>query len=171
MFDLFPSRRLDFSRLDKTSLSNLGQWNMKVFEEAESLFKELDTFFDDAKGKYVVPQTPKYPPTNILKKDNSYTIEMAVAGYSKNELEATLKGNLLTIKGSKIEDKVEEEGEEPIFVQRGISARTFERTFTTPKDSTIDSVSLENGMLTIVIQLPVKEEKKEEHQTLEIITK
>lgn len=169
MFDLFPSRRLDFSRLDKTSLNNLGQWNMKVFEEAESLFKELDTFFDDAKGKYVVPQTSKYPPTNILKKDNTYTIEMAVAGYSKNELEASLKGDLLSVKGSKVENELE--GEAPVFVQRGISARTFERTFTIPKDSTIDSISLENGMLTIIIQLPVKEEEKDEHRTLEIVSK
>ena len=65
-----------------------------------------------------------YPPYNIKQvKDNKYVIEMAVAGFSKSDIEVTLEGNKLIVKGNTKED------EEDNFLFKGIANRNFTREF------------------------------------------
>ena len=95
-----------------------------------------------------------FPPYNI-RKDNEelYTIEMAVAGFSKEDLEAELKDGVLTVRSKPEQD----EGE---YLHRGIAKRAFSRSFTLSDDMVIKGADLENGMLTISLERIVPEEKK-----------
>ena len=73
-----------------------------------------------------------FPPYNIRKEDeNNYTIEMAVAGFSKEDIEAELKEGVITIRSKP--DK--EEGE---FLHRGIAKRAFSRSFTLSDDMVVN---------------------------------
>ena len=87
-----------------------------------------------------------FPPYNIRKdKDDFYTIEMAVAGFSKDDLEAELKDGVLTIR-SKSEN---EDGE---YLHRGIAKRSFTKSFTIADDMVIQGADLINGMLSINLE-------------------
>ena len=69
-----------------------------------------------------------YPPYNIKQvKDNKYVIEMAVAGFAKSDIEVTLDGNKLVIKGSTNDDSGTSDEN---FLFKGIANRNFQRTFT-----------------------------------------
>lgn len=92
-----------------------------------------------------------YPPYNIKQvKDNKYVIEMAVAGFAKSDIEMTLEGNKLVIKGiSKDEDS---EG----YLYKGIANRAFERTFTLNDKIEIKDAEMVNGMLKVWLENMVK---------------
>ena len=111
----------------------------------------FDRLFDDVERN---GNLTGFPPYNIRKEqDDFYTIEMAVAGFSKDDLEAEIKDGVLTI-SSKTE---KEEGE---YLHRGIAKRSFSKSFTLADDMVIQSADLVNGMLTINLERIVPEEKK-----------
>ena len=92
-----------------------------------------------------------YPPYNIRQvKDNKYVIEMAVAGFAKTDLEITMDGNKLVVKGL----TKEEDGEH--FLYKGIANRAFERAFTLNDKVEIKDAELVNGMLKIWLENIVK---------------
>ena len=92
-----------------------------------------------------------YPPYNIKQvKDNKYVIEMAVAGFAKSDIEITLDGSKLSIKGA---TKDTEEGE---FLFQGIANRGFERAFTLNDKVEIKDAELVNGMLRVWLENIVK---------------
>lgn len=101
-----------------------------------------------------VEQTQKavgYPPYNIRQvKENKYVIEMAVAGFSRTDLEITMDGNKLVVKGATKED----DGEQ--FLYKGIANRAFERAFTLNDKVEIKDAELVNGMLKIWLENIVK---------------
>lgn len=154
MFDLFATKRYKFPSLDK-NFRELSQWNVKLFDEVDSIFSELDTFFDKNKEAYVFPESPKFPPSNVIRQDGNYVIELAVAGFSEKDLKITYVDNLLTVEGGKTEG---DEAETTEYIQRGISSRKFVKTFKLPDNSEIDSVDLENGMLTIKVSIPKEDD-------------
>ncbi|HAF89675.1 MAG TPA: heat-shock protein, partial [Deltaproteobacteria bacterium] len=79
--------------------------------------------------------------------------EMAVAGFSKEDLEAELKEGVLNVRSK----PDQEEGE---YLHRGIAKRAFSRSFTLSDDVVIKGADLVNGMLTINLERIVPEEKK-----------
>lgn len=92
-----------------------------------------------------------YPPYNIKQvKENKYVIEMAVAGFAKTDLEITMDGNKLLVKGSTKDDTGEE------FLYKGIANRAFERAFTLNDKVEIKDAELVNGMLKIWLENIVK---------------
>jgi molecular chaperone IbpA len=92
-----------------------------------------------------------YPPYNIKQiKDNKYVIEMAVAGFAKADIEMTLDGNKLVIKGSTKDDESEN------FLYKGIANRAFERVFTLNDKVEIKDAEMVNGMLKIWLESFVK---------------
>ena len=92
-----------------------------------------------------------YPPYNIKQvKENKYVIEMAVAGFAKTDLEITMDGNKLLVKGSTKDDAGEE------FLYKGIANRAFERAFTLNDKVEIKDAELVNGMLKIWLENIVK---------------
>ena len=96
-----------------------------------------------------------FPPYNIRKEgDYNYVIEMALAGFSKKDIEIEVADGTLTIRST----KENEENEDTIH--RGISYRKFNRKFTIADDIIVKDASLENGMLQINLERIVPEEKK-----------
>ena len=97
-----------------------------------------------------------FPPYNIQKVgDYNYTIDMALAGFGKEDIEVEVADSTLTIRSDK-----KDEPEDEFTYHRGISYRKFERKFTLADDLVVNDAKLENGMLTIDLERIVPEEKK-----------
>ena len=100
-------------------------------------------------------QSQGFPPYNIQKGgDTTYTIEMALAGFGKEDITVELTENALSVRSDK-----KDESDEYTY-HRGISYRKFDRKFTLADDIVVNSAELENGMLTIELERIVPEEKK-----------
>lgn len=114
-----------------------------------------DKMFDDLQemAKTVTKNLPSYPPYNIRQvKDNKWVIEMAVAGFAKSDIEVTMEGNKLVIKGA-TQDSEPEEG---AFLHKGIATRNFTREFKLADKIEIENAELANGMLKIWLENLVK---------------
>ena len=99
--------------------------------------------------------TNSYPPYDILKDDDyNFKIEMALAGFSKKDIEVEVAENLLTIKS------VRENNQDSKNVYKGISYRKFTREFTIADDIEVKDAKLEDGLLTIKLERIVPDEKK-----------
>lgn len=100
-----------------------------------------------------------YPPFNLKKiEDNKYVIEMAVAGFSKQDIELTLEDNKLLIKGSTSTDT---KGDETTaYLHKGIADRGFSRQFTLADNVEIHNAHLINGMLKVFLEHVIPESKK-----------
>jgi molecular chaperone IbpA len=100
-----------------------------------------------------------YPPYNIRKAGkDKYAIELAVAGFNKNDVEIEFEDNLLTVKTKKIDKTVEKDGNE--IIHKGISQRSFSRSFTIADDVKVNAAELKDGLLTINCEKIVPEQKK-----------
>ncbi len=96
-----------------------------------------------------------FPPYNVVKEDaETWTVDMAVAGFSKDEIEITEQDGTLKIEGSK------EDESKADYVHRGIATRKFTRSFALGEYMYVDKAELTDGMLYITIKLELPEEKK-----------
>ena len=134
-------------------MTRLSIWNdLRPFSVG---FDELFDHFNNTL-EYTVKQGTSYPPYNINKVDDlNYQIEMALAGFSKTDIDIKYADNQLTIKSVDSEDKEEKE-----TLHRGISKRKFSRTFTLADDIKVNGAELKDGMLLIDLEKIVPEEKK-----------
>lgn len=99
-----------------------------------------------------------FPPYNIEKLgDDAYRITMAVAGFSRAELDITVQENTLVISGKAAD---EAQPAERTFLHRGIAKRAFERRFQLADIIKVTGASFENGLLNIELQREVPEHKK-----------
>lgn len=99
-----------------------------------------------------------YPPYNVKKTgDNTYLIEMAVAGFGKQDIEVVLEDNVLKITGS-----VAAKEDDKNWIFKGIATRPFTRTFTLADTVVVANAELVNGMLRVFLNnvLPQKKSKK-----------
>jgi molecular chaperone IbpA len=102
------------------------------------------------------PKIPTYPPYNIRKVDDTkYVIEVAVAGFGKQDIEVELQEGVLTVKGNITATEDEEN-----FIFKGIADRAFTRTFTLADSVVVKNADLMNGMLKIWLERFIPEEKK-----------
>ena len=102
-------------------------------------------------------QSTGFPPYNIQKvKDFEYEIEMALAGFSKEDIEVEVADGVLTVRSVKENDDVDDEW----TLHRGISYRKFNRKFTLADDIVVNDAKLENGLLKISLEQIIPEEKK-----------
>ena len=133
----------------------------------EALWRELtpftigfDNVFTQLDRVRQIPQT-NYPPYNIRKgsTEDTFIIELAVAGFGEEDLTVSVKENNLSVEGD-IGDK------DSGFVHQGISQRKFSRNFVLADDVVIKGSDLSNGILTIYAERIVPEEKKA--RTIEI---
>ena len=100
-------------------------------------------------------QSTGFPPYNIRKEgDYNYVIELALAGFGKDDIEVEVADGTLSVRS------VKENSEDDSTVYRGISYRRFERKFTMADDIVVNGAKLENGMLTVDLERVVPEEKK-----------
>ena len=102
-------------------------------------------------------QSTGFPPYNIQKvEDFKYSIELALAGFTKDDIEIEVADGVLTIRSVKESDEVDDEW----TLHRGISYRKFNRKFTLSDDVVVNDAKLENGLLTVELEQIVPEEKK-----------
>lgn len=102
-------------------------------------------------------QNGNYPPHNIVKySDTHYGIEVAVAGFSKEEITVEVDQDQLTITGVKSVD-VNESRE---YLHRGLAARDFEQTFTLAEYMNVAGAEVKDGMLKIQIERIIPEALK-----------
>jgi molecular chaperone IbpA len=99
-------------------------------------------------------QQSGFPPHNVRKIDeDTFVVELAVAGYNKESLEITEHDGVLTIKGERPEDAEE-------YIHKGIAGRKFTRTLTLAEYTYVDGAELKDGMLYVSIKRDIPEEKK-----------
>lgn len=114
----------------------------------DDFFSEFDRLFGNAFAD------SHYPPTNTRKTQEGYIIEMALAGYKKEDIAVTQQDNILTISAKK-----QDEASKDDYIHKGISYRSFNRSFTLGKTSEVKEVSLTNGLLTVTITQAKPENK------------
>ena len=140
-----------------TNLSNLKN-ALQAFDYnhmtpyAVGFDRTFDRLFD-----YVTHQAEStgFPPYNIQKtEDYKFVIEMAVAGFSKKDIEVEVADGVLTIRSI----KENEEDENNLY--RGISYRKFNRKFTLADDIIVKDAKLQDGLLKISLEKIIPEEKK-----------
>ena len=124
-------------------INTLAPWGIgfdRVFADFDVAFKE---------------NAQVYPPHNVVKiSDDSFLIELAVAGFSIEDLNIETVENSLVITG---EHAAEDERE---YTHKGISARKFTRRFTLAEHVKVGEASLVNGILIIALERVIPDEKK-----------
>ena len=118
----------------------------------------FDRVFDRLVDYGTTYETGGFPPYNIRKTDDfKHVIELALAGFSKDEIEVVLTDGVLVIKSADLLSQTDpNEG----LVHKGIAKRSFTRKFTLADDIEIKDAKLENGLLLINLEQIVPEHKK-----------
>lgn len=123
------------TRFDTTALQQLN----KALIGFDRMFADRANYINSA---------PSYPPYNIIKRDdNNYEIEIAVAGFSLDEIDVEINQNLLTIKGERkrhSEDDVE-------YLHRSLAYRNFEKSLTLAEHMQVGDASIKDGVLRVII--------------------
>jgi len=118
-------------------------------------FERLLNAFSNLENTMAENKTPSYPPYNIVKEsEHDYTIELAVAGFKRDELDITFEGDKLTITG-KVD--AQRQGD---YLHRGIATRDFTHHFTLAETVIIKSADMQDGLLIVRLQNVIPEEKK-----------
>ena len=124
-------------------------WPRSSFVGFDRIWNELDTALTNS-----VDQTNVFPRHNIVKvSDESYLIELALAGYDHDDLTVELEEGLLVITGEKEDGEVE-------YLHKGISTKKFRRTFRLNENVEVKDAEFVNGLLSIQLEHVVPEEKK-----------
>jgi molecular chaperone IbpA len=120
----------------------------------------FDTVFDELTRIRESQHNSNYPPYNIVKLDEDrFNIELAVAGFRPGDVSVVVEKSNLTVKGEQKTDL-----DSPTeYLHRGISARTFTRSFTLADYVEVVSALVENGILTISLERKVPEAAKPKH--------
>lgn len=118
----------------------------------------FDSLFDlISRASDPPPPTSNFPPVNIIRDDadpNKYTIELAVSGFSAEEIEVRAEKNSLKIVGKK------EDNEKRKYLMQGIAYRSFMRSFLLADSVIIRDAQLENGILSIHLENIIPDEHK-----------
>lgn len=134
------------------------------------LYLSLNQLFNSLNEMANTKKAISYPPTDLIRvADNHYRLQMAVAGFSKEDIQLTLVPNedprddreVLIIEGklSAVDDKVD-------YIQHGIARRAFKHKVMLDFHSKVDTINLKDGMLTVDFKVELPEAKKP--RTLEI---
>ena len=103
------------------------------------------------------PSNNNYPPYNIVKHDaENFSIEMAVAGFGKDDISITKEKEILSIVGG-VRDAEPDDME---YIHRGLASRSFKRTFTLADDIKVESSELLDGILFVYLKREIPEEDK-----------
>ena len=134
---------------------------LQLLPQAFKDFDKLFVGFDDTYNRIakmhddLTKNIPNYPPYNIKKVDDTkYVIELAVAGFSKSEIEIEFVDDKLIVKGNAQDDDSTD------WLYKGIATRNFTRTFALDDKIEIKGAALVNGMLKIALEKIIPEHKK-----------
>ena len=126
-------------------MTSLEQYN-PFWIGFDDLFNRMDSF-----------EYTSFPPYNIKKVDSeNYEIEMAVAGFTKDDVKVKYAENTLIITGKK-KDKQESKQ----MLHKGISEKNFSKKFQLADDFVVEDAGLQDGLLCVKLKKIIPEEKKE----------
>ena len=117
----------------------------------------FDRLFDTFESRFAGQINNNYPPFNVVKtSEDSYFVELAIAGFKKEEIHIEVEGDQLTIKG----EKVREEDDSWQYLHRGLSARNFIRQYQLAEHMVIKGAVIQDGILRIDLVRIIPEDKK-----------
>ena len=141
--------------------------NLSIFNNLRPLTVGFDDMFDHFEHMMddgFFRSGGNFPPYNIVKTgENTYDVELALAGFNKKDIEVEYKENLLTVKSKKQEETKDEDGN---IIHRGISKRMFSKSFTIANDVEVKGAELKDGLLKVSMERIIPEHKKA--KTIEI---
>ena len=109
-------------------------------------FKRFDTAFESHTN---------YPPYNLVKESSiDFRLEIALAGYKKEDIEVTTEWNKLFVEAKKVDDSIDE------YLHQGLAKRAFIRSWTLSDDVEVKDISFEDGLLTIKMNRVIPEHQK-----------
>jgi molecular chaperone IbpA len=132
---------------------NILDLNNRLYQTSYVGFDRLfDEFF---RLQSSTKNVPNYPPYNLIKDGDSYTIEMAMAGLTDKDVDVVLEDRTLTISY----EKSEEDNDQGV-IHKGLAQRSFKRSFNLADDIEVQKAQLKNGLLSIRMERVVPDEKK-----------
>jgi len=121
--------------------ANLPELFDKITKNSIGMDDYLNQFWDST-------TTSNYPPYNLIQLNNHESkLEIALAGFKKDELQVYTEFGKLYIKGRK-----EESENDGTFVHKGLAQRSFERVWTVTDDTKVGSVKFEDGLLSVELK-------------------
>jgi len=125
----------------------------KAFSFPRSHFIGFDHVWSEIERLSDMADNKLYPPHNVVKHDDvNFTVELALAGYSKDDLTVEVKDGILVVTG----DKSSEERE---YLHRGISSKKFTRTFRLSEHVVVSGADFVDGLLVIDLKVEIPKEK------------
>lgn len=114
----------------------------------DHLFNEIENIASHAKDTY--------PPHNVVRlSDTEYMVELAVAGFSKKDINIEVKEHVLTITGNREKRRPEDQ-----YVHRGISTRKFQKSYRLSEYTEVTGADMINGILVVNLEVKLPEERK-----------
>lgn len=117
----------------------------------------FDSMFDELLRSTNQQSQGNYPPYNVVKhSEDTFSIEVAVAGFKEGDIDVEVEKNQLTVKGEQVIDV-----DTPVeYLYRGISARSFTRTWTLADHVEVVGAEVRDGILTVSLERQIPEEQK-----------
>ena len=126
--------------------ANLPELFDRITKNSIGMDDYLNRFWDDT-------TTSNYPPYNLIQVNNHESkLEIALAGFKKDELKVYTEFGKLHVEGKKEESEIDGE-----FVHKGLAQRSFQRVWTVTDDTKVGSVKFEDGLLTVELNKIVPE--------------
>ena len=146
--------------------------NLSIFNNLRPLTVGFDDMFDHFEHMmddgFFRGSGANFPPYNIVKTgENTYDVELALAGFGKDDIVVEYKENQLTVKSKPTKDDVETvDNYDNGVLHRGISKRFFNKSFTIANDVEVKGAELKDGLLKVSLERIIPEHKKA--KTIEI---
>ena len=140
--------------------------NLSIFNNLRPITVGFDDMFDHFEhmmdDSFFRGSVQNFPPYNIVKTgENTYDVELALAGFGKDDIVVEYKENQLTVKSKPNKDDVEEvEKYDNGVLHRGISKRFFSKSFTIANDVEVKGAELKDGLLKVSLERIIPEHKK-----------
>jgi len=136
--------------------------NLSIFNNLRPITVGFDDMFDHFEhmmdDSFFGRSVANFPPYNIVKTgENTYDVELALAGFNKKDIEIEYKENVLTVRSKKQEETKDEDGN---IIHRGISKRMFSKSFTIANDVEVKGAELKDGLLKVRMERIIPEHKK-----------
>lgn len=135
-----------WEEIPRDMLDNLDRLGFGFDDVLERLFQAHDHFVSST----------SYPPYNIITDDNKYRIEVALAGFKKEDIDISLTKNVLSVSGTTPKAEADRN-----IAYRGIATRKFKRSFALSDNTEVKAAKMEDGMLLIEIERIIPEEDQE----------
>ena len=125
-----------------------------TFMFPRNAFLGFDHIFDELE-KITNHANDSYPPHNVIKhEDGKYDIELAIAGFAKDDIDIQVKDHVLTIKGERKQRRPQEQ-----YIHRGLSTRKFTRSFRLSEYTEVVGADLRDGILIINLEVIIPQDE------------